>query len=900
MFSIENLAWAGTPAANLLPVEQGPGDLLTGKFGRIMWFPPYDLTFSETSSVNLETTNFIGRGEPIYTYNNTERTGNLSFKVIVDHPSIMNAFAGNDGPDDEFIRSWFAGCVDLNNEWSKRLTPDELFTVKKTPPTYKDEPQYDTQPEINDTFNVYFPNDISVIDTIISLNGIPYEGTKFKKSPLTPTILTNNNFDGCGIYNGENSNEKFDDNRNFELNTTKITLFDGSSYETDYYNSITWNRQDFKDKLKQLFDNNPDLKIELKGTATYQGAFAPAQKTIAVNKALAKNRAKNFKKWLIDNIGISDNRLKILDSEVKQGNYPQKGDVSGEPQKKDRSVIVNIKRDAKKIVTGTEKVIDKPESEKRIQITENVRKRFYNEANFFEKLKQKDEFVFDRIRQKIRYFHPAFHSMTPEGLNSRLTFLLQCTRQGATQSKSEPFNLAFGVPPVCILRIGDFYNTKIMMDSVGFTFEDQLWDLNPEGIGIQPMIANVTISFKYIGGSSLYSPINKLQNALSFNFFANTQVYDPRADVVIDSFSNNFEPGAKITRITNGTENQSELNYSLVRGMNPYTQSMGVLTDDELNKLPISAQIDQTKSADLANSTANQPQALPDSKNVKITNFTTDTPCLTGNTDISFNLEVLNSGSTLSKDYKVSVTIYNDETEENYEIVDNPEWDLFGQTNTFGNYTFNLSDMTPTCTGLSSGVTYTFLVDLDNSFSLEKTLESNCTGTTPTVGVTTTTTNNSANEVVSCISIVSVTYERNSAYTISVKLAFRPKFQSANSPAVSDFILPNTVTGLIYLKSNTDNSQKEIGRITMLQNDFSTVLFETYSNSGGPHSLLISSGNINKNQNTISRDNIQFNLFIDKDDTITFVDDILKNNQPPSFGIRWSTGSVFNARFPYP
>jgi len=745
MFSIENLAWAGTPAANLLPVEQGPGDLLTGKFGRIMWFPPYDLTFSESSSVNLESTNFIGRGEPIYTYNNTERTGNLSFKIIIDHPSIMNAFAGNDGPDDEFIRSWFAGCVDLSNKWSKRLTPDELLSVKKTPPTYKDEPQYDTQPEVNDTFNVYFPNDISKIETIISLNGIPYEGTKFKKSLLTPTILTNNNFNGCGIYNGENSNEKFDDNRNFELNTKKITLFDGSNYETDYYNSITWNRQDFKDKLKQLFNDNPDLKFELQGTATYQGAFAPAGKTKLVNEKLAKNRAKNFKQWLIDNIGISDKRFKLLDPQVVPGaKYPQTGDVSGEPQKKDRSVIVNIKRDAKQIVTGTKKVIDKPASTDRVQITENVRKRFYNEANFFEKLKQEDEFVFDRIRQKIRYFHPAFHSMTPEGLNSRLTFLLQCTRQGATQSTSEPFNLAFGVPPVCILRIGDFYNTKIMMDNVSFTFEDQLWDLNPEGIGIQPMIANVTISFKYIGGSSLYSPINKLQNALSFNFFANTQVYDPRADVVIDSFSNNFEPGAKITRITNGTENQSELNYSLVRGMNPYTQSMGVLTDDELNNLPISAQIDQTKSADLANSTANQPQALPDNKNVKVTNFTADTACLSGNTDISFNLELINPSSTLSKDYKVSVTIYNDETEENYEIVDNPEWDLFGQTNTFGNYTFNLSDMTPTCTGLSSGVTYTFLVDLysddKTSFAVDTLteFESNCSGTTPTVSTTTT------------------------------------------------------------------------------------------------------------------------------------------------------------------
>ena len=30
-------------------------------------------------------------------------------------------------------------------------------------------------------------------------------------------------------------------------------------------------------------------------------------------------------------------------------------------------------------------------------------------------------------------------------------------------------------------------------------------------------------------------PINKLQNALSFNYFANTQVYDKRSDTIIKS-----------------------------------------------------------------------------------------------------------------------------------------------------------------------------------------------------------------------------------------------------------------------------------------------------------------------------------------------------------------------------
>ena len=54
--------------------------------------------------------------------------------------------------------------------------------------------------------------------------------------------------------------------------------------------------------------------------------------------------------------------------------------------------------------------------------------------------------------------------------------------------------------------------------------------MNPEGIGLQPMFANVSISFKFIGGSDLSGPISRLQNAVSYNFFANTSVYDRHAD----------------------------------------------------------------------------------------------------------------------------------------------------------------------------------------------------------------------------------------------------------------------------------------------------------------------------------------------------------------------------------
>ena len=68
------------------------------------------------------------------------------------------------------------------------------------------------------------------------------------------------------------------------------------------------------------------------------------------------------------------------------------------------------------------------------------------------------------IKEKIKYFNPTFHSMTPEGLNARLTFLNQCTRPGETipvigadgkPKSNDAVNTSFGAPPILVLRIGD-------------------------------------------------------------------------------------------------------------------------------------------------------------------------------------------------------------------------------------------------------------------------------------------------------------------------------------------------------------------------------------------------------------------------------------------------------------
>jgi len=46
--------------------------------------------------------------------------------------------------------------------------------------------------------------------------------------------------------------------------------------------------------------------------------------------------------------------------------------------------------------------------------------------------------------------------------------------------------------------------------------------MNPEGFGMQPMIAKITLQMKVIGGQSLKGPIDALQNAVSFNYYANS------------------------------------------------------------------------------------------------------------------------------------------------------------------------------------------------------------------------------------------------------------------------------------------------------------------------------------------------------------------------------------------
>ena len=84
------------------------------------------------------------------------------------------------------------------------------------------------------------------------------------------------------------------------------------------------------------------------------------------------------------------------------------------------------------------------------------------------------------------------------------------------------------------------------------------------------MIATVTLGFKMIGGHGLAKPVEQLQNALSFNYYGNTEIYDERAvwtedtsalDKTILQSILDGEKSAKVSDVENKKENNVDFYF---------------------------------------------------------------------------------------------------------------------------------------------------------------------------------------------------------------------------------------------------------------------------------------------------------------------------------------------------
>lgn len=631
MFSIENLAWRTSSRPGYtydeLPVcEKGPNG------GRVMWFPPYDLKFSDTSQADWNPTNFIGRPEPIYTYKNTSRTGNLSWKIIVDSPSVLNILVDKQlkGSDSDkinsILESFFAGCVKfdiyelakkyntipvselqqiqevLNNP---RLTPEEVSNIKANIPANNTSVNGETGASTDNVDGKATTSDTSVQDfenkylefAFYFENDMPGpHNTTSKVSTEDFQSLYDKYVSNANIESYQNKADSVFESGDINLNTTDFfnNIIKGN------YKQIAEGESNFiSDAIKLMDKGYGPIKINMIGSAS-------AVASESYNKSLSERRLdsiiKFFKskglgdyidkgKFVVvlasgagENIVIPKTTIETgagtttastesgisVDVDCNNLQKPSKTGVSNNTSNSKiaqvyattamacRRVKINkievagtatndkeleaIKEETKnepKEISLTKPVPQKTlTTELKKGLSKKILRSLLSECDYFEMIKENEPMVYKSFSEKIKHFNPAFHSMTPEGLNSRLTFLNQCVRPGETipiigpdgkPKYNDSVNTSFGAPPVLILRIGDFYNTKIIPDNVSFSYEPLIYDINPEGIGVQPMVVNVTMSFKMIGGMGLKEPVDQLQNALSFNYYANTEIYDERA-----------------------------------------------------------------------------------------------------------------------------------------------------------------------------------------------------------------------------------------------------------------------------------------------------------------------------------------------------------------------------------
>ena len=616
MFSLENLAWRtsnrpGLTVSDLPVCERGPNG------GRVMWFPPYGLQFNESVRASFKSTDFIGRPEPVFTYSNTSRSGTLNWKIVVDHPSVLNMLVNRVLNDttlkqraDEILDSFFAGCrkYDLYELARKYYTvnPNDIFEIQQrleTKNVTREEVQYYTRTIQSGGFNTTNGGTAGV-STIagssssqVANSGYNYQsivnfGFYYDNDIPKPPPALPSSFQGYwDAYTSQSNKSKYQ---------SKSTPLGQATNVANFFTQVVeGNKQAIDVALRSLSD---DLTNDPSATATIllEGTASAPQK-VDYNQRLSVRRNDAVIQYIasIGNLGslIQNKQLflqqrasgetstvtvKGVNQTENFGTYNCASVVDGADNLSSDELIYTINAMAcrrtsianisynpstkiEEVTSNDEipfyntEIIESrtprttveqtivEETVFRDNITKRVLRNLLSECDYFEVIKQETPMVYDSLKEKLKFFHPAFHSITPEGLNSRLTFLQQCMRPGDTiptvkvdkQGNSSlqynnAVNTSFGAPPVLILRVGDFFHSKIIPENLSINYEDL--DLNPEGIGVQPMIANVSLSFQFVGGQGLKESIDKLQNALSFNFYANTEIYDDRADATDDSY----------------------------------------------------------------------------------------------------------------------------------------------------------------------------------------------------------------------------------------------------------------------------------------------------------------------------------------------------------------------------
>jgi len=539
-FTMENLA---VKVTNDNDGDQGPNG------GKWIWFPPYDVKISDNNQVNWSDMNFLGRPEPIFSYQNTTRSLSLTFRLLIDTVKEMQDLK----PTIENYRAFLYNCGEYQFDEDEYID-DKQETDKKENDKVKKQ-KAETK-FINAPAQYFFKNALFEVKT----SNIDYTSG-----------------DNC-----------LDTNELGELNTETVSELSSSTlgYNEPFLSSISAATE----QLKELIDSGSVEKIEIdiEGSSTDLIAKKDRGSTKArnYNRNLSWSRAYGFMSQFIVYYNISATNtipppspLNIEPNEDKSlpGQEVYKiSDIS------DVTIIFNLKPKGDSYSNGStyKKRNDPNEISDRFAKMKGFKVTFNEKANTpkttpdidpelntdaqdkirqgdftkiigqnndpilnlkFQKLKENHKFPtgFERLNP----FTPVFNSQTPFDFTKRYVFLHQLTRPSRLRNSNSIENTVFGRMPVFVLRYGDFLHTKAIARSINFDISESTWDLNPEGMGAIPLYCTVTMDLTLLGGQSLAGPIDRIQTASDSSFIANTSFNTGRYNKNVRFASSRNEEG---------------------------------------------------------------------------------------------------------------------------------------------------------------------------------------------------------------------------------------------------------------------------------------------------------------------------------------------------------------------
>jgi hypothetical protein len=521
-FTMENLALKDN---DLEDCEKGPNG------GKWMWFPPYDVKLSDNNSVSWSDMNFLGRPEPIFSYQNTTRSLSLSFRLLIDtvkeiqdiEPTIQNYYnyLYNCGP------LGFKNKTELrfNNITSETITktseiiPNNVFTnVAKY--FFKNEswavdlinPDYtsgDTNPSFTSfRINSGFLGELSqvttslkelLLDKNVTEISMSFQGAASSLISLTASTEFAKSYNrALGMRRADNLMR----NVIYEYNQIK-----GDAPELALSEFVSKAGPTIPDSIIDGFGQvvnptPPDTgQVGINAKRTYYQSINGKTISITITTVGADSNPNPVDKTDPNAIKVNDKdkisqRYAVIDSMDYKVNIVLE----------DRKINTDIGVD--EVTIPFDEITQRPEP---CDTNKNLQFQYFDAKN-----------KFPTGFEKLNVFSPVFNSQTPFDFTKRYTFLHQLTRPSKLSNITDISNTVFGRMPVFVIRYGDFIHSKAIAKSINFDIADSTWDLNPEGMGAIPLYCNVTMDLTLIGGQSLAGPIDRIQTANDSNFIANS------------------------------------------------------------------------------------------------------------------------------------------------------------------------------------------------------------------------------------------------------------------------------------------------------------------------------------------------------------------------------------------